>query len=286
MLEEAASLPADLTERSDVAAEDSYRRFIPTIPESPFDRRALDLLAAIPPGITIAASFGRPDCPPGTAAVEPIGCCWAFGSGATQVIERLSLGTANAWRVGWLCEPEADPAAMDSPTSAFVDDPGGSPSTHPWFVRHPDVGLSVFPTSFDAVLHGASRVADIPAGTLVGRISYAPNGKMAFDPHNLSYAVAHAYTGFELMFGCMKEAASRRFGMPEYFLGDAPEKRMATFLTHFGFDVIDNGEIGATVFAPVERVRASLDEQRERAARLRERANRESAATDASLVLP
>jgi hypothetical protein len=268
---------------------DGYQRFISTIPETPFDRLVLDFLAAIPGGMAITTRFGLPDCPPGMAVVEPIGCCWEFGGGAAKVIERLSLGAANVWVVNWLCEPDgdADPTVIGSPGSAATGELSNASPRGPWFVRHPDVGLSVFPTGIDAVLHGESGVIHIPAGTLVGRMAYSPNGQKAFAPHNLTYAVAHAFEGFGLMFDCMSDAASRRLGMPAYFLGDAPEKRMCLFLKHFGFDIIDNGDIGATVFAPVERVRSALDEQRARAARLLERADRESRRpANVALVLP
>jgi hypothetical protein len=55
--EEDVSLPADLSERSGLVGGDGYRRFISTIPETPFDRLVLDFLAAIPGGMAITTRF-------------------------------------------------------------------------------------------------------------------------------------------------------------------------------------------------------------------------------------
>jgi hypothetical protein len=171
----------------------------------------------------------------------------------------------------------ATPATLANTLPADIDHLP-PPARRPWFVRHPDVGLSVFPIGFDTILHGDTGMARIPAGTTVGRIAYSPNGLRSFAPDNLTYAVAYAFSGFETLFGCMDQADAYGLPLPEYFLGDAPEKRMCHFLKHFDFDVIDNGEFGASVFAPVERVRAALARHQDRADRLLARANRESSA--------
>lgn len=258
-------------------ADSAFRDFIPTRPESELDRAALALLDAIPPGLPAISRFGEADCPPGEALVEPPGCCWNFGAGATSVIERLSLGRANAWRVFWICEPGDDAQHDDrherEPSSVALP----APAPRPWAVRHPDVEMTVFPVGMNATLQGSSGAVSIAVGTTVGKISYAPNGQRAFDPGNRTYAVAHVFTGFELLFGCMEAAVARGFPMPEYLLGDALQARMALFLRHLDFDVIDNGELGASVFAPVDRVRAALARHQERASRLLARANRETA---------
>src|SRR5687767_14522670 len=118
-----------------------YRQFVPEIPESAFDRAAHGLLDALPPGMSATTVFGHPDCPPGAALVEPIDCCWSFEHGAAKIIERLSLGTFNAWLVNWMCEP----AVPNSPVSAPIVDSLEPPARRPWVLRHPDVGLQVFP---------------------------------------------------------------------------------------------------------------------------------------------
>ena len=255
----------------------AFRDFIPTLPDTGLDRAARALFDALPSGLPAVTRFGSADCPPGGAIVEPIGCCWDFGSGAAGTIERLSLGAANAWRIFWICEPGDDAQFEDRhagpPSGAALP----APATRPWAVRHPDVEMTVFPVGMNATLRGSTGAISIAAGTTVGKISYAPNGKRAFDPGNRTYAVAHVFSGFDLLFGCMEAALARGFPMPEYLLGDALQGRMALFLGHLDFDVIDNGELGASVFAPVDRVRAALARHQERASRLLARANRETA---------
>ena len=252
------------------ASDPDYRLRVPSIRETAFDRAVLALLDELPAVPSGTIRFDNQICSPGSALIEPLGCCWDFGNGPTAVIERLSLGNANAWRTDWICEPDlkgeraqdANPVARES--SVF----------RPWTVRHPDVGMSVFPTTFQIVLQGEATMTTIPAGTPIGRISYAPGGLRRFDPGQRTYAVAHVFHGFEIIFSCMDSAALMQFDTPHFCLGDAPEKRMCRFLKHFGFDLLDGGELGATVVAPVERVRASLHRNRERWERVISRADR------------
>ncbi len=252
------------------------KEYIPDIPETAFDRIALSLLEILPPGAPVTVDFGHADCPPGAALIEQIGCCWDFRKGSASIVERLSLGAANAWRIAWLCEPPASQAGPGGPVGALSDVASQPPAEtgRVWFVRHPDVGLTVFPSGIDAVLHGADGAVHIPAGPIVGRLAYSPNGRRAFTPANRTYAVAHAFTGVDLLFGCMEQARMRGLPLPDYFLGDAPEKRMCQFLRHFDFDVIDNGEFGASIVSPVERVRAALLRNRDRWQPFLARANR------------
>lgn len=253
-----------------------FRISDPSIPESPFDRAVLGLLDALPHGSSATIGFDSHDCPVGMAMVETLGCCWYFGGSPMKVIERLSLGRANAWRLDWICEPGSGAANRSGLVNDRSGDINARHPTQPWNLLHADVGLSVFPTGgFTTLLRGESALTLIPAGTLIGRVSYSPVGKKFFDPGNLSYAVAHVFQGFELMFSCMEEAASRQFGLPKFFIGDAPEKRMCHFLKHFDFDILDGGDLGATVVAPVGRVRASLDRNRPRWERITARVARD-----------
>jgi len=253
-----------------------YKEFIPEIPETDFDFVTRSALAALPPGASATAVFGRSDCPPGAVVVEPVDCCWDFRKGAASVIDRLSLGDANVWRVNWMCEPPETVAGAAIPVDSRHEEiPAIQPPVRrAWFVRYDDVGLAVFPTEIAAILHGETGVTHIPAGTAVGRLAYSPNGLRAFAPGNLTYAVANALAGFDVLFDCMEQAESRELPIPEYFLGDAPEKRMCHFLRRFDFDVIDNGEIGASIVAPVDRVRAALHRNRDRWQPLLARAGR------------
>lgn len=250
--------------------------FVPSIPQTELDRSALALRASCLGASPLTAAFGHGDCPAGAAGIESLGCYWNFDAGATKVIERLSLGTSNAWRLAWICEPDTAtgtaPLSRAEPARVLAS----LPSKQHWTVRHDMVGLSVFPLGINAVLASDGAQTAIPAGTVVGSISFSPNGRKAFDPGNLFAAVARSFAGFEILFGCMEEAMSRGLTAPAYFLGDALEKRMCTFLQRqFGFQLIDTGEFGASVYAPVGTVMEHVRADPGRPARFALRAERE-----------
>jgi hypothetical protein len=160
-------------------------------------------------------------------------------------------------------------------------DPSISDS-RPWNVWHRDVTLLVFPTTLDINLVGDNGSSFVPAGAWIAELAFYPNGRHVYEPENLSAAVAKSFAIFELLSGCMDAARRQGLHVPVYFLGDSLEPRMVAYARRrLGFSAIDNGDVGATIFAPVDlAMRLALD----RPARLRRLAARAKRAS--RIVLP
>lgn len=220
--------------------------------------------------------FGSPDCPPGFALAATLGCCWRFDFGPVDVIEQISLGESNVWINEWVCDAD-DPRRL-----AAGDDRTG----RPWFIRHRDFTLFVFPTGVAASFVCDDRTVTISAGEMIGKLSFFPNGAQTFLPENRTYAVRQAFVIFERIFSRMAEAESAGLSLPAVFIGDSREPAMiAFFLRRFGMRATAWDRTTSTILGEVETVREKFEKSKETIARLAERAEREQSRMNAGLRL-
>gem|GEM_PF-3182010 len=247
-----------------------YHRFNPAIPETNLDKSVTALLGSIPVGHWPGLMIGRDECPDGEIYVPALGCCWTFESGAVKAIERLSQGTSNVWKLAWTCDGEdLGQSTHMSHELSPVD------QRRPWRVDHPDGGIFVFPLGIDLTIVRGGIKTRISSDSMIGRLLFHPKGKKSFTPGDRSYAVALAFTGFDILSTCMDRAEARGLRAPDYIMADVPEKRLRLFSERFGFQPI--GQFGqmVSIIAPTATVRQHASDNHDRGMRLSERARRE-----------
>ncbi len=225
----------------------------------------------IPAGETPRLILGREDCPGGEIFVPQLGCCWNFEAGAVRTIERLSQGRSNVWKMAWTCVGEdIDQSLGPAGDRSAVD------QRRPWRVDHPDGGIFVFPLGIDLSIFAGGVTTHISSDSMIGRLLFHPKGRKSFTAGDRSYAVALAFTGFDILSACMDRAEARGLRSPDYIMADVPEKRLGLFSERFGFQPI--GQFGPmiSVFASTSTIRQYITDNRDRGSRLSARARRET----------